>query len=180
MVPPITLSRPTRVFSRLPHTGEDKSLAAVCCDLSRVASIIPAHPLPENILNKSIILPKPLEENAVKSHGSPAKCVTLEGNNFEFTSQPTEKSSSSGSTLSLTINYPQVTVTKRKNTEEIAEPAKKIKLTLAEENMLLRLHNENLKKKILAFQMILRTEDNYNIAITKIREMDARKLSNVV
>ncbi|XP_018027690.1 uncharacterized protein LOC108682936 [Hyalella azteca] len=49
MVAPSILNRPTRVFARLTFTGEEKNSPPVCCDLSRVASIVPANPLPVNL-----------------------------------------------------------------------------------------------------------------------------------
>ncbi|KAF2357172.1 hypothetical protein FHG87_012071 [Trinorchestia longiramus] len=49
MVAPLIMNRPTRVFARLTFTGENKACAPACCDLSRVASIVPANPLPSNL-----------------------------------------------------------------------------------------------------------------------------------
>lgn len=55
MVAPLVLNRPTRVFARLTHTGENKSAEPVCCDLSRVASILPANPLPKNLTSTHVM-----------------------------------------------------------------------------------------------------------------------------
>lgn len=49
MVASLIMNRPTRVFARLTFTGEDKISAPLCCDLSRVASIVPANPLPSSL-----------------------------------------------------------------------------------------------------------------------------------
>ena len=51
MVAPALVTRPTRVFARITFTGEDKNLPPVCCDLSRVATIAAASPLPNNLGN---------------------------------------------------------------------------------------------------------------------------------
>ncbi|KAF2359127.1 hypothetical protein FHG87_010115 [Trinorchestia longiramus] len=45
--------RPLRAFTHLTFTGEERFSSPVCCDLSRVARIAPAWPLPRHVLKNA-------------------------------------------------------------------------------------------------------------------------------
>lgn len=177
MVAPISLCRPTRVFSRLPHTGEDKGLPAVCCDLSRTASIAPAHPLPRSLLNGTKIL---ADVDFSKSNEETEKKIQL----AKITSD-----SSNTSPIMSEVNSQPSAGSKRPFMEEGDEPAKKMKsspgsivamTSLMTENLHLKQQNEMLRRKLVAFQHIMRQEENYLLALKKVKEMDTQNISNAI
>jgi len=178
MVGPALLSNPTRVFARLTYTGEDKLSPPICCDLSRVATIAAAHPLPKNL--GFISRNNMSNQSGAKKINAVAACPTSHDGRTGNALRQMSATHSNGSKRSnpFTGNDSSSPAAKAQRTDTNMQERRQIKLeerrqasNLLAENEQLRKQNEILKKKLEAFQRIILQQVDHNKTIAlKLQE----------
>lgn len=167
MVAPPLLSNPTRVFARLTFTGEDSITQPISCDLSKVASIAAANPLP-------------IKLNQFSGNRAMANTYLKQSNKLVSTNNSlVEIDDSAKAPANNTQSSVAPTLTRKRpntftTTDSGRDSSKKVKVShcsLLAENEHLKKQNEILKKKLHTFQMILQKEESYALAQQRVKRI---------
>jgi len=143
------------VFSRLPFSGQDRSLPPICIDLSRVAHNVPMVPFPK-FENPSSATP--IENPKLKI-------------NVKYSIPPPQKGGSSA-----VVSRPRPTAEdarppKKRPREEEEEKDEQVAALQMENTQLL--HKVRiLEKKLSGFYQIMRARHNYDTVLQRLKELD--------
>jgi len=151
MAPPLKEKQSVCVFSRLPLSGQNKSLPPISIDLSRVAQNVPMVPFPKFENASAPISPK--LEISVK-----------------FPPPPPQKGGSSA-----VVSRPRPTTeqpTRKRPREEEEEEKEEQVAALQMENSQLLNKVRILEKKLSGFYQIMRSRENYDAVLQRLQKMD--------